>query len=108
MKLDNIPMTEHPHFKGGEGSLRAKMYVDDLNRILPHAVLVPGATIGWHVHDAGSEIVYILSGHGKALYDGTEERLGPGDCHYCPKGHGHSLLNDGEEDLVFFAVVPNQ
>ena len=23
-----------------------------------------------------------------------------------PKGHTHSLINDGGEDLVFFAVVP--
>ena len=108
MKLDNIPMTEHPHFKGGEKSIRARMFNDDLNRILTRAVLVPGATVGWHVHDGSSEIIYVLSGHGKALYDDTEERLDPGDCHYCPKGHGHSVINDGDEDLEFFAVVPNQ
>ena len=29
-------------------------------------------------------------------------------CHYCPKGHSHGLFNDGDEDLVFFAVVPAQ
>ena len=31
-----------------------------------------------------------------------------GDCHYCPKGHTHSLINNSDEDLVFFAVVPVQ
>ncbi len=27
---------------------------------------------------------------------------------YCPKGHPHSLVNDSDADLVFFAVVPEQ
>ena len=42
------------------------------------------------------------------LYMMTEESLEAGDCHYCPKGHTHSLINVGKEDLVFFAVVPEQ
>ncbi|MFR7893260.1 MAG: hypothetical protein ACLU38_03455 [Dysosmobacter sp.] len=40
------------------------------------------------------------------LYDGVWEPVAPGTCHYCPKGHSHSLVNDGTEDLVTFAVVP--
>ena len=31
-----------------------------------------------------------------------------GYCHYCKKGSSHTLVNDGEEELVFFAVVPQQ
>ena len=50
--------------------------------------------------------MYVLSGTGKALYGGGEERLAPGDCHYCPEGHAHSLINDGTQTLEFFAVVP--
>ena len=108
MKLDEIPMTEIPRFKGGEKFVRARMYADEKNRIMAPGILVPGASIGWHVHTDSSEIVYVLSGHARVLYDDTEEPLGPGDCHYCPKGHGHSMINDGGEDLVIFAVVPNQ
>ena len=40
------------------------------------------------------------------IYDGTEEKLEAGDCHYCENGHSHSLVNDTTEDLVFFAVIP--
>ena len=29
-------------------------------------------------------------------------------CHYCPKGHTHSLMNDSDAELEFFAVVPEQ
>jgi hypothetical protein len=28
------------------------------------------------------------------------------DCHFCPEGHEHTLVNDGDEPLVFYAVVP--
>ena len=96
-----------PQFRGGEKETRAKMFFDVQNRIM-RGVLISGASIGWHTHETSSEIVYILSGTGKMLYDDTAESLSPGDCHYCPKGHRHSLVNDGSADLVFFAVIPEQ
>lgn len=96
-----------PHFKGGEGALIAKMHFDGMNCIL-HGTLAPGCTIGYHLHDENSEIFYILSGHGSVLYDGERRPVEAGQCHYCPKGHRHSLINDSDGDLVFFAVVPNQ
>ncbi|MGN0141116.1 MAG: cupin domain-containing protein [Roseburia sp.] len=96
-----------PAFKGGEGSAIMKMYTDDLGKIM-QGRLEPGSSIGMHTHDTSSEIIYILSGNGRVLYDDTEETLVPGECHYCPKGHTHSLINSGKEDLLFFAVVPEQ
>ena len=50
--------------------------------------------------------MYFLSGTGKVLCDGVWERVTPGTCHYCPRGSSHTLINDGTEDLVTFAVVP--
>ena len=38
--------------------------------------------------------------------DGSVEKLSAGDCHYCPRGSSHSFANEGSEDLVFRAVVP--
>lgn len=96
-----------PNFKGGEKYFAAKMHCDELNRFM-HGCLVPGATIGEHTHETNSEIIYILSGRGHVLYDGQLLELSEGQCHYCPKGHSHSLINDSGADLVFFAVVPNQ
>ena len=101
-KSENIP-----NFKGGEKFFTAKMHYDGLNRFL-HGTLIPGATIGEHLHDTNSEIIYFLSGKGTVLYDGEKIAVEAGQCHYCPKGHSHSLINDSDEDLVFFAVVPNQ
>ena len=77
------------------------------NKIL-HGTLIPGATIGEHLHDTNSEVIYILRGHGSVLYDGEKHPISEGQCHYCPKGHRHSLINDSDADLVFFAVIPNQ
>lgn len=107
MKLDFTQMEESamPNFKGGQLTTYGKVHVDDHNRIM-RGRLTPGASIGLHTHLGSSEVVYIFSGTGKAIYDGEEEKLGPGDCHYCPEGHAHTLINDGEEDLIFLAVVP--
>ena len=102
-----IPETVIPHMRGGEREVSAHMYMDDLGKIM-RGTLIPGASIGLHTHENSSEIIFILSGSGKALCDGVEERLSAGACHYCPKGHTHSLINDGGQDLTFFAVVPEQ
>ena len=96
-----------PHFKGGDGSFIAKIHSDGVNKII-HGTLPPQSTIGRHTHEEDSEIIFILSGHGSVLDDDELLPLEAGQCHYCPKGHSHSLVNDGDEALVFFAVVPNQ
>ena len=95
------------HFYGGEQALHARMFIDENNRIL-RGRLEPGASIGMHTHDAGSEIIYVLSGRGTVLYDEGNEAVRAGQCHYCPKGHSHSLVNDGDQPLEFVAVVPRQ
>ena len=105
--FNNEQATVISNFKGGEKSISAKMHFDSANRIL-HGVLESGASIGLHTHETNSEIIYFLSGRGKVLYDGKYETVEQGMCHYCPKGHSHSLINDSEKDLVFFAVVPEQ
>lgn len=98
---------EFPNFKGGEKSLLAKMYFDGKNRIL-HGCLKSGATIGLHKHETNSEIIYILKGKGCVKFDDEMLELSEGMCHYCPKGHTHSLINNSDDELVFFAVVPEQ
>lgn len=92
-------------FKGGQGKLTMGGFSDEHVRVM-ELTLEPGASIGLHTHQGNSEIIYILSGTGKVLYDGAYETLVPGACHYCPEGHEHSLINDGEDELRVFAVVP--
>ena len=105
IEFDKMEPQIIPHMRGGEKEVQARMYTDPQNKIM-RGRLLPGASIGMHTHETSSEIIYILSGKGKILYDGGCEPLEPGSCHYCPKGHAHSLINDSDGDLVFFAVVP--
>ncbi len=105
INFEQIPETVIPKMRGGEGQMVARMHTDEKNKIM-RGLLAPGCTIGLHTHETSSEIIYILSGTGKVLYDGAYEPLSAGSVHYCPKGHGHSLINDSEEDLIFFAVIP--
>lgn len=92
------------NFKGGEKYYEANMYTDENNKIMKGR-LVPGASIGEHTHETNSEVIFFSEGRGKVLYDGEYLEVSAGLCHYCPKGHSHSLINDSDGDLVFFAVV---
>lgn len=94
-----------PAFKGGEKEYRAKRYGDEACKIMSGR-LIPGASIGYHKHTEDYEVIFITAGEGKVLYDEEEIRLKAGDCHYCPQGHAHSLINDSDADLTFYAVVP--
>ena len=95
------------NFYDGEGDMIAKMFTDAENRII-NGKLPVGASIGLHCHETSSEIIFILAGRGKAILDGTDEILTVGTCHYCQKGQTHTLINIGDEELVFYAVVPQQ
>lgn len=91
-------------FKGGNGMLHTRNYVDEKNKIMMSR-LAPGANIGYHSHNANSEVILCISGHGHFQYDDLEESFAAGDVHYCPMGHSHAMYNDGDEDLVYFAIV---
>ena len=107
IKLKEMEEKELKSFYGGDGALCAKLYTDGQNKILRGRLAV-GSTVGLHTHEASSEIIFILSGKGKSICDGKEELLSAGDCHYCPKGSEHCLINEGTDDLIFYAVVPQQ
>lgn len=105
LSFNDLPEKVIPRFHGGEKEARARAFADGRNRIML-GTLVPGASIGPHRHETNSEIVYIIIGTGTAWMDGGTEPLRPGVCHYCPMGHEHGMINDGDEDLVIFTVVP--
>ena len=92
------------NFKGGEGEYVSRRFVDENNKIML-GTLEPGASIGYHSHDGDSEMMYFLEGVATVLTDCGEETLLPGQVHYCPMGHSHSLINRGDCDLKFLAVV---
>ena len=104
INFENMETQVLPQFKGGEGDFLVKMFTDGAGKIM-RGTLAPGSSIGYHKHEDNCEIIYILSGTGKCLYESGEEALTAGDCHYCPMGKSHSLINNGVENLEFFAIV---
>ena len=114
IKFDEIELSHMPNFKGGEKEFAANMFFDGTNRMFK-GCLVPGASIGLHTHEDSCEVIFILSGNG-GIYEQepssemSYRQVQRGDCLYCPKGCTHSLVNpaSSEEDLVFYAVVPQQ
>ena len=86
INFDQMEETVIPHFRGGEKETRSRMFVDPANKIM-HGRLEPGASIGLHIHETSSEIIYILEGRGKALFDGDYEEVEAGLCHYLSLTH---------------------
>lgn len=102
----NMQEEAKPNFKGGLKEYNVKMIDVGPNKFM-RGRLVPGASIGFHTHTEDQEVIYALEGEGTVV-DGdgnTVDMLEPGQAHYCAKGESHSLMNKGDKDLIFFAVV---
>ena len=106
INFNQIELSKIDNFKNGEKYIEANMYVDTDNRIMK-GKLIKGASIGVHTHDVSSEIVFIISGVATFICEGKTEIVKPGEAHYCKKGESHTLINKYDEDLIFYAVVPN-
>ncbi len=102
--FDKIPEKEMPGFKGGEGSVNARIFDDGSTKIMKMR-LEPGCSIGTHTHDGNAEVIFVLSGKGTHVADGAEEVALPGCALYCAQGHTHTLKNTGSEPLTFYSVV---
>ena len=104
---------EKANAQGGNGSIYTYNIVeeDELyghGRMYARIVVPPGSSIGWHVHHGETEPYYILSGEGMFTdSDGTVSKVVPGDCCIIEPEHGHAIANEGDEDLVFMALIYN-
>lgn len=92
------------NMNGGTGELSVKMFVGENGKIIPCRIYA-GGSIGLHRHPTSDDINYVVSGTGKAICDGIEERLTEGCVHICKKGSEHSIINDGNDDLVMITIV---
>ena len=100
----------HENLRGGNGTVEITNYVtpEDLNnkgRLFANITLKPGCSIGYHVHEADSELFYLMKG--QVLYNdnGTECTLTAGDVMICPSGSGHAVSNNGQEVAELCAVI---
>lgn len=107
IRFDDLETVALREFQGGRGTIQANIHSDGSNRIV-RSTYAPGVSTGYHCHQDSVEIIFILSGECKVIHNERVERLRPGDCHYCKKGDFHAVSNDGNTDLVMYAVVCRQ
>ena len=104
INFNDIQEMTMPGMNNGTGLMTVKMYNDDKYRIIP-TVIHAGGSIGLHAQNSGDDMNYIISGIGKAICDGVEEKLSAGIIHICYKGSEHTIINTGDDDLVMLTVV---
>lgn len=100
----NLQQNVVQNMRGGEGSVQLIKFNDDVNSIV-RITIKKGNSIGWHIHEADQEIIYVISGKGICTEDGVEKELLQGQANYCGKRKNHTIKNVEEEDLELFAVI---
>lgn len=98
------------NMRGGQGSVKLEHIYSPEEfkgkcRIFSKITLEPGCSIGRHEHDQEEEIYYILSGRGLVDDNGQMREIGPGEALKTGGGEFHSIINNGNEPLVFIAAV---
>jgi quercetin dioxygenase-like cupin family protein len=68
--------------------------------VFGRAVFPKGSMHGKHVHNGAEEVVYVISGKGKAFSNGKVYDVKPGCVQFVPQGEVHGLKNPYDEDLV--------
>lgn len=109
-KAADMQTEYRPNMRDGNGTVELISFatpeeLNDKGRLFANITLKPGCSIGYHVHEADSELFYLMKG--QVLYNdnGTEHTLTAGDVMICPAGTGHSIANNGEEDAEVIAVI---
>lgn len=93
----NGQMKIHHLFEPEQMFMKGRMFVK--------AVLKPGESLGYHIHENEVELFYILKGSAKVNDNGKEYILYPGDTMYTGDGQGHSIEACENNPLEYLAVV---
>ena len=102
-------LTDCPRFRAGDKTLLRELMHPRLHVIaarysLAHATVEPGEASLPHTLK-GSEVYYILSGHGLMSIDGEEAEVSPGDTVYVPPGAVQHIKNTADTPLSFLCIV---
>ena len=77
-------------------------------RLFAQITVKPGDSIGEHQHVGEQEVFYFLQGKGIVIDNGEKFEIGPGDVMVTPNQSSHSVINTGDQDLVFMALILNE
>ena len=98
------------NMRGGNGTVELTSFAtpEELNnkgRLFANITLKPGCSIGYHVHEADSELFYLMKGEVVYNDNGVEYTLTAGDVMICPVGTGHAIANNSQEVAEICAVI---
>jgi mannose-6-phosphate isomerase-like protein (cupin superfamily) len=63
-----------------------------------------GSNIGMETHPNVEQLIFVASGHGKAILNGVGSTVGPGDVIVATPGTRHDVINTGAEPLRIYTV----
>ena len=94
------------HMRDGEGHVFTKRVdPEGMGGIIVNTI-PPGCSIGLHQHVDDFEVCYAISGKAYEVTPEGKTLIEAGMAAYCPNGEKHSLVNEFDEDFVFFGVLP--
>jgi len=74
-------------------------------RMFSLLTLIPGASIGYHVHENETEMFFFLEGNGRVQDDDKYYDITAGDSMATFSGHGHGVENTGDTNLLILAAI---
>ena len=109
-KSTNFKADLRENMRGGDGIVEVTGFVspeelNDKGRLFGTITLKPGCSIGYHIHETDSELFYMLKGTATYNDNGVETVLNKGELAITPKGTGHSIKNDSDEDVELIALI---
>jgi len=84
-------------------NFRTVLHTTDKSQLVVMNIPV-GGDIGEETHKHVEQILYFQSGTGKAVLDGVESLLGPGDVLVVTPGTKHNIINTGNEPLLIATI----
>ncbi|QIB33950.1 cupin domain-containing protein [Ancylobacter pratisalsi] len=68
----------------------------------------PGGYVREHAHDRNEEVIFVISGKGRAVVEGVNHTMQPGTAFFIGKNRRHMFINEGTEDIHWmWLIVPN-
>ena len=63
-----------------------------------------GGEIGEETHPAVDQTLIFVEGHGQAIVNGEQSRVGPNSLCFVPAGTRHNFVNTGASDLKLYTI----
>lgn len=110
-KASECAITVNEQMRGGPGKVQFTSLINSFaelqnkGRLFSLVTLMPGCGVGYHTHEADTELYYITKGTLSYNDNGVETTVSAGDVTICPPGEGHSITNQSDEVCEFVALI---